>query len=88
MSVPRPPILGLEASAAGRPDNRFEVLVRCRLAEVEAPDVCFLSAGSVFGLGSGDILSGSAIRTAVWYVSFLALASVQKDDACRCGSND
>lgn len=70
---------GLEVSAAGRPDKRFEVLVRCCLEESEPREDCFLSAGTVLGLGPGDILSGSAMRTAVWYVSLSFLAdSTQK----------
>ena len=56
---------GLEVSAAGRPDKRFEVLARCCFGEKEERDVFFLSAGTVPGLGSGDVLSGSAMRTAV-----------------------
>lgn len=65
---------GLEVSAAGRPDKRFEVLVRCCFEENEPRDDCFLSASTVLGLGSGDVLSGSAMRTAVWYVSLSSLA--------------
>lgn len=65
---------GLEVSAAGRPNKRFEVLVRCCFGKNEARDDCFLSAGTVIGLGSGDIVSGSAIRTAVYYVSLSSLA--------------
>ena len=60
---------GLAVSVAGRPDSRLEVLVRCCLEGNEARDDCLLSAGTILGLGSGEILSGSARRTAVWYVS-------------------
>lgn len=60
---------GLAVSVAGRPDSRLEVLVQCCLEENEARDDCLLSAGTILGLGSGEILSGSARRTAVWYVS-------------------
>ncbi len=65
---------GQEVSAAGRPDKRLEVLVRCCLEENESRDDCFLSAGADLGLGPGDMLSGSAIKTAVWYVSLSPLA--------------
>lgn len=54
---------GLELSAAGRPDKRFEVLVRCCLEEKEGREDNFLSAGTVLGLGPGDRLCGSAMRT-------------------------
>lgn len=54
---------GPEVSVAGRPDKRFEVLVRYCL-ECETRDDCTSSAGTDLGLGSEDILSGSAIRTA------------------------
>lgn len=67
---------GLAVSVAGRPDSRLEVLVRCCMGENEARDDCLLSAGTILGLGSGEILSGSARRTAVWYVS----PSSYKDD--------
>lgn len=72
---------GPEVSADERPDKRFEVLVRYCLEECEARDGCTSSAGTVMGLGSEDILSGSAIRTAVWYVSLSTLAAVHKDDS-------
>ena len=65
---------GLEVSAAGRPDKRLEVLVRCCLEENELREDCLLSAGTVLGLVPGDIISGSAMRTAVWYVSLWSLA--------------
>ena len=69
---------GLAVSVAGRPDSRLEVLVRCCFEENEARDDCLLSAGTVLGLGSGEILSRSARRTAVWYVS----PTSYKDDTC------
>lgn len=54
---------GQAVSAAGRPDKRFDVLVRCCFEEKEARDDCFLSAGTALGLDLGDRLSGSAMRT-------------------------
>ena len=65
---------GLEVPAGGRPDKRFEVLVRCCFVKNEGRDEGFRSTGTVVGLGSGDALSGSAMRTAVWNVSLLSLA--------------
>lgn len=72
---------GLAVSVAGRPDSRLEVLVRCCLEEKEARDDCLLSAGTILGLGSGEILSGSARTTAVWYVS----PTSYKDDTWAIG---
>ena len=69
----------LEVPAGGRPDKRFEVLVRCCFDENEGRDEGFLSSGTVVGLGSGDVLSGSVMKTAVWNVSLLPLAhSIQR----------
>ena len=68
-------------SAAGRPDNRFEVLVRYRFEEGKARDGCILSAGAALGLGSEEILSGSAMRMAVCYVSLSLVTLVHKDNS-------
>ena len=63
----------LGVSGAARPDKRFEALVRCCLQEDEPRDDGFLSAGTVVGLVSGEIVSGSAMRTAARYMSLSSL---------------
>ena len=64
---------GLAVSGAARPDKRFEMLVRCCLDEDDPRDDGFLSAGTVAGLVSGEIVSGSAMRTAARIMSFSSL---------------
>ena len=79
MSDPTLPMLeiecseGLGVSGAARPAKRFETLVRCCLEEDDPRDDGLLSAGTVAGLVSGEIVSGSAMRTAAGYMSFSSL---------------
>ena len=69
---------GLEVSAARRPDKRLEMLVRCCLEVNELREDCLLSAGNVLGLVPADTISGSAMRTAVCYVSLWSLTDSKR----------